>query len=41
MKTMLLAFAAVIGIAFGADYALDHAGFSAEERLSSDSVRLD
>jgi hypothetical protein len=40
MKTMILAFVAVIGIAFGADYALDRIGFSSADRTSADSVRL-
>lgn len=41
MKTMFLAFLAVAGIAVGADFVLDFAGFSAAERTSSSNVRLD
>ncbi|WP_264299169.1 hypothetical protein [Meridianimarinicoccus sp. MJW13] len=40
MKTMFLAFAAVIVIAIAADQILQRAGFSAAERTISDSVRL-
>ncbi|MEV8467163.1 hypothetical protein AB0T83_10260 [Fluviibacterium sp. DFM31] len=41
MKAMFLAFAAVIVIAFAADQILQRAGFSAAERTSGDSVRLE
>ncbi|WP_435258480.1 hypothetical protein ACSBLW_01490 [Thioclava sp. FR2] len=42
MKAMYLAFAATLVLAVGADYALDHIGFSAAERsISRDNVRLD
>ena len=41
MKTMLLAFATMIVIAFGADYALHEAGFSSADRTSGGAVRLD
>lgn len=41
MKAMLTAFAAIILIAIGAFYALNEAGFSSEERLAGDAVRLD
>ncbi len=42
MKTMLAAFAATALIAVLADLGLDrYAGFSAEERQSAPSVRLD
>lgn len=40
MKPMLGAFAAIFVIAIIADFALDNAGFSAEERNSSSAVRL-
>ena len=40
MKPMLSAFLAIAVIAFGADYALHRAGFSAAERTSSPDVRL-
>ena len=41
MKTMLLAFAACIAIAVGADFALDEIGFSAAERTSApERVRI-
>lgn len=41
MKVMLLAFAAMIVIAVGADMALDQAGFSAADQTSGNAVRLD
>lgn len=41
MKTMFLAFLAIIVIAIGADQALHRAGFSIEEVTSALSVRLD
>ena len=41
MKAMLAAFATIAVIAVGAWWGLHHAGFSAAERTSSDSVRLD
>ena len=42
MKAMLAAFAAIVLIAIAADIGLDRfAGFSAEERQSGPSVRLD
>jgi len=41
MKTMFTAFVAIFVIAFAANYALDHAGFSAADQTSSTSVRLD
>ena len=41
MKSMLLGFAAVAVIAAGANYALEHAGFSAAQFTASDNnVRL-
>lgn len=41
MKVMLSAFAAIAIIAFGSNVILGNVGFSAEERTSSASVRLD
>ena len=41
MRPMLLAFAAIILIAFLADYGLDQAGFSTAEQGSTAAVRLD
>lgn len=41
MKIMLLAFAAAILIAVAADFALRGIGFSAEERTTGSSVRID
>lgn len=41
MRPMLIAFAATIVIAFGADMLLDHAGFSAQEQNTAAAVRLD
>lgn len=41
MRPMLLAFAAMAVITVGAWYALGELGFSSEDRLSGDAVRLD
>ncbi len=41
MKAMLVAFAAIIVIAIGADLALREAGFSSAEQNSGSAVRLD
>ena len=41
MRVMLLAFIAIAVISVGAYYALQNAGFSASEQLSSENVRLD
>ena len=41
MKTMFTAFVAIFVIAAGAYYALSQAGYSAADRTSSTSVRLD
>lgn len=41
MKAMLTAFLAIAVIAVGANFGLKEAGFSAEERLTAPSVRLD
>lgn len=41
MKAMLSAFVAMALIAVAAYYGLREAGFSADERQASDSVRLD
>lgn len=41
MRTMLLAFAAILVIAFAADYGLDRAGFTSAERNAGANVRLD
>lgn len=41
MKPMLLAFIAIAVIAFGANYALNNAGFSAADQTSGNAVRLD
>ncbi len=41
MKAMLTAFVAIAVIAVGANMILSQAGFSAQDRVSSDSVRLD
>ena len=41
MKSMILAFIAIGVIAYGADYGLHRAGFSAAETTSSPNVRLD
>lgn len=39
MKSMLIAFIAIIVIAIGADVVLDTIGFSAEDRTTGDAVR--
>lgn len=41
MKAMLTGFIAIAVIAVGASFALQNAGFSAEERNSGAAVRLD
>jgi hypothetical protein len=41
MKSMYIAFLAVAVIAVLANFGLDYAGFSASERTSGPSVRLD
>ena len=41
MRTMLLAFAAILVIAFASDYGLDRAGFTSAERNAGANVRLD
>lgn len=41
MKSMYLAFLAIIGIAVAADYGLDRAGFSIQDVTSGPAVRLD
>ena len=41
MKTMLLAFVTVFGIAIAADVLLHRAGWSIADRTSGDAVRLD
>ena len=40
MKAMLIAFAAIIVIAVGANQALLHMGYSSADRATSDAVRL-
>lgn len=40
MKAMLLAFAAIIVIAVGANQALEHMGFSSADMTTGSSVRL-
>lgn len=40
MKAMWIGFAAVIVIGIGANFALKEIGFSAEDRYSGNSVRL-
>ena len=40
MKAMWIAFACSLLIAFGADYGLDFAGYSTQEKTTSSSVRL-
>ncbi|WP_428645029.1 hypothetical protein [Roseibium sp.] len=40
MKAMLIAFAAIILIAIGANQILEHMGFSSADQTSSASVRL-
>ncbi|WP_368344606.1 hypothetical protein [Pelagovum sp. HNIBRBA483] len=41
MKSMWIAFVAIFVVAYGADRALDYTGFSAQEKTSGPSVRLD
>lgn len=41
MKAILAGFAATIVIAIAANFGLAEIGFSAQDRYSSDSVRLD
>ncbi len=41
MKTMILAFVAIVVIAFGAQATLDNLGFSTQDRATGPSVRLD
>lgn len=41
MKAMYIAFAAIVVIAVGADFALDHIGFSSQDQFSGPDVRLD
>lgn len=41
MKAMLAGFAAIVLLSIAANYALQQAGFSAEEKFSGSSVRLD
>ncbi|WP_350334129.1 hypothetical protein [Coralliovum pocilloporae] len=41
MKTVILAFVAIIVIAIGADLALEQAGFSSSEAAKGNAVRLD
>ncbi len=41
MKVMLIAFAAIAVIAFGANYILGQAGFSSQDQAAAPSVRLD
>ncbi len=41
MKAFLLSILVMALIAVGADFALKHAGFSAEDKASAPSVRLD
>ncbi|KUP90705.1 hypothetical protein [Tritonibacter horizontis] len=40
MKAMLAGFVLIGAIAVGSDFALDYAGFSAQERNSGAAVRL-
>lgn len=40
MRVMFLAFLAIFAIAFLANFGLDHAGFSSEQRQSSANVRI-
>ncbi len=40
MRTMLLAFLAIVVIALVSGYGLQEAGFSSQERYSSGNVRL-
>ncbi len=41
MKSMLTAFAAMVVIAVGADIVLEGMGFSAQEAMTGNAVRLD
>jgi hypothetical protein len=41
MKSMYLAFLAIVVLAVAADFALDRAGFSIQEVTSGPAVRLD
>jgi len=41
MKSMYLAFVAIVVLALAADFALDRAGFSSQEVASGPAVRLD
>ncbi len=41
MKTMLIAFAAIVAIAIGSDVILDNAGFSSADRATGAAVRLE
>lgn len=41
MKAMLLAFAAIVVISIGANFALQEAGFSSADQTSGNAVRLD
>ncbi len=41
MKAIITSFAAIIVLAVAANYALDQAGFSSQEKLSGNSVRLE
>ncbi len=41
MRVMLISFAAVAAISVGAYFALQAAGFSAQEQLAGQAVRLD
>lgn len=41
MKTMLLAFAAIVIIAIGSNLALRSQGFSSADRAQGEAVRLD
>ncbi|WP_422071352.1 hypothetical protein [Tranquillimonas rosea] len=40
MKAMYIAFAAIVLIAFGANFGLNNIGFSSAERQASDTTRL-
>ena len=41
MKAMWIAFVCSALIAIGADYGLDYAGYSTQEKTTSSAVRLD
>ncbi|WP_272945302.1 hypothetical protein [Actibacterium atlanticum] len=41
MKTILAGFAGIVVLAVIANYALNSAGFSSQDKFSSDSVRLE